>query len=56
MHALPPGSLPDELEDLIEELIAPGFREGLLGLYLASLPTSAEGQRFPREVGRPSTS
>ncbi len=36
LHALPPGSLPDELEDLIEDLIAPGFREWLLALYLAS--------------------
>jgi len=30
LHALPPRSLPDGLEDLIEDLIAPGYRERLL--------------------------
>ena len=44
MHALPPGSLPDELEDLIEELIAPGFRERMLASYLASLSASQRVQ------------
>ena len=44
LHALPPGSLPDELEDLVEDLIAPGFRERLLALYLASLPPSGQVQ------------
>lgn len=34
LHALPPGSLPDELEDLIEDLIAPGFRERLQAAFL----------------------
>jgi hypothetical protein len=32
--------MPDELEDLIEELIAPGFRERMLASYLASPPSS----------------
>ena len=40
LHALPPGSLPDELEDLIEDLIAPGFRERLAAAFLASTPHS----------------
>ena len=44
LHALPPGSLPDELEDLIEDLVAPGFRERLLASYLASLPPSGQVQ------------
>jgi hypothetical protein len=30
--------LPDELEDLIEDLVAPRFRERLLAFYMASLP------------------
>ena len=37
LHALPPGSLPDELEDLIEDLIALGFRERLLSALLMSV-------------------
>ncbi len=40
LHALPPGSLPDELEDLIEDLVAPGFRERLLREFVAGLPDS----------------
>ena len=43
LHALPPGSLPDELEDLIEDLIAPGFRERLLASYLVNLPLPGKG-------------
>ena len=38
LHALPPGSLPDEVEDAIEDVIAPGFRERVLASYLADLP------------------
>jgi hypothetical protein len=38
---LPPGSLPPEVEDLIEDLIAPGYRERLLEAYLESLHVSA---------------
>jgi hypothetical protein len=37
LHASPPGSLPDELDDLVEELVAPGFRERLL----AGMPGAA---------------
>ena len=44
LHALPPGILPDELEDLIEDLVAPGFRERLLSEPLENVPS----------VGRPS--
>jgi len=40
LHALPPGSLPEELEDLIEDLVAPGFRERLVTTFLASTPHS----------------
>ena len=40
LHALPPGSLPDDLENLIEDLVAPGFRERLLREFVAGLPDS----------------
>jgi hypothetical protein len=36
-------ALPAELEDLIEDLIAPGFRERLLASYLAHLPLPGKG-------------
>jgi hypothetical protein len=44
LHALPPGSLPDDLENLVEDLVAPGFRERLLALYMASLPDTGQVQ------------
>jgi hypothetical protein len=44
LHALPPGSLPDELEDAIEDLVTPGFRERVLASYLASLASSRKVQ------------
>jgi hypothetical protein len=37
LHALPPGSLPDEWENLIADVVAPGFRERVLTSYLAGL-------------------
>ena len=42
--ALPPGTLPPEVDDAIEDLIAPGFRERVLASYLASLPVSGQVQ------------
>ncbi len=39
LHALPPGTLPDEVDDAIEDLLMPGYRERLMVAYLASLPT-----------------
>ena len=48
LYALPPGSLPDELEDLIEELVAPGFRERVSAAFLASMPTGKPNQGRPR--------
>jgi hypothetical protein len=43
-HALPPRPLPDELEDAIEDVVAPGLREPVLASYLASLPQSEQLQ------------
>jgi hypothetical protein len=37
LHALPPGTLPPEVEDAIEDAIAPGLRERVLASYLAGL-------------------
>ena len=42
IHALPEGTLPPELDDAVEDLLMPGYRERLLAAYLATLP--AEGQ------------
>jgi hypothetical protein len=39
LQALPPGTLPDDIDDAIEDLLAPGYRERLTAAYLASLPT-----------------
>ena len=36
-------ALSAELEDLIEDLIAPGFRERLLASYLANVPLPGKG-------------
>ena len=47
LHALPPGSLPDELKDAIEDVVAPGFRERVLAAYLASLPATGPVQNPP---------
>ncbi len=38
-HTLPPGTLPEEIEDEIEDLLMPGYREKVMAAYLASLPT-----------------
>ena len=38
VHALPAGTLPPELDDAIEDLLMPGFRERVLTAYLASMP------------------
>jgi hypothetical protein len=37
LHALPPGTLPEEIDDEIEDLLMPGYRERLMVAYLASL-------------------
>jgi len=44
VHALPPGTLPPELEDAIEDVVAPGFRERVLARLLACLPVSEQLQ------------
>jgi hypothetical protein len=38
IYALPEGTLPPELDDAIEDLLMPGYRERLMAAYLASLP------------------
>ena len=43
LHALPPGSLPEELEDLVEELVAPGYRERLLRAFLTNRSALPQG-------------
>ena len=45
LHALPPGTLPPDLEDAIADVVAPGFREWVLASYLASLPASEQVQQ-----------
>jgi hypothetical protein len=37
-YALPAGTLPSELDDAIEDLLMPGFRERILAAYLADMP------------------
>ncbi len=44
VHVLPPGTLPPELDDAIEDLLMPGYRERLMAAYLASLPTEGRLQ------------
>jgi hypothetical protein len=44
LHALPPGTLPPELEDAIEDVIAPGFRERVLARYVEGLPPAGAVQ------------
>ncbi len=39
IYALPEGTLPPELDDAIEDLLMPGYRETVMAAYLASLPT-----------------
>jgi hypothetical protein len=39
VYALPEGTLPPEMDEAIEDLLMPGYRERLLRRYLASLPT-----------------
>lgn len=38
IYALPEGTLPPELDDSVEELLMPGYRERLLAAFLASVP------------------
>jgi hypothetical protein len=42
LHALPPGTLPDEIDDAVEDLLMPGYRERLTVAYLASLLASED--------------
>jgi hypothetical protein len=42
IYALPEGTLPPELEDAVEDLLMPGYRERLMAAYLASLPTGEQ--------------
>jgi hypothetical protein len=37
LHALPPGTLPPDLDGAVADAIAPGFRERVLASYLAGL-------------------
>ena len=39
IYSLPEGTLPPELDDAIEDLLMPGYRERVMSAYLASLPT-----------------
>jgi hypothetical protein len=45
LHALPPGTLPEEIEDEIEDLLMPGYREKVMAAYLASLPPVTSSSR-----------
>jgi hypothetical protein len=38
VHALPAGTVPPELDDAIEDLLMPGFRERVFAAYLAKMP------------------
>jgi hypothetical protein len=38
IHGLPPGTLPPHLDEAVEDLVAPGFRDRLAAVLLASLP------------------
>lgn len=38
IYALPEGTLPPELDDAIEDLLMPGYRQRVMAAYLASLP------------------
>jgi hypothetical protein len=40
LHALPPGTLPDEI-DAMEDLMMPGYRERLMVAYVAKVRVSA---------------
>ena len=54
VYALPEGTLPPELNDAIEELLMPGFRERVLAAYLEGLTPGGRGTirtRLRRRAG-----
>jgi hypothetical protein len=46
-HALLPGTLPPAIDEAVEELLMPGYRERRLAHYLASVPP--EGKSYESE-------
>ena len=42
IYALPEGTLPPELDDEVEDLLMPGYRERLVTAFLARLPPEGE--------------